>query len=421
MSAKKYLLVVGGPTASGKTDFAVALARYFDTEILSADSRQFYREMSIGTAKPDEATLSTVPHHFVNSLSITESYSAGDFEREALEILDKIYQTKNIAILAGGSGLFIRAVCEGLDEFPEVPPSVRQLVEQWYLEGGLTGLQKRLAAADPDYFAVVDKDNPQRLMRALAVQEASGNPYSSFRRGKSVARTFIPIYIALHRPREVLYERINHRVDQMVEQGLVAEARSLFAQSHLNALQTVGYQELFEHFSGNCSLETAINAIKQHSRNYAKRQMTWFRNQGSWKHFKPEETTLCLAYLEWAMQKEAVLSSQKSATTPALILSQISFSCPTSPLIAAQLVQSRHAACILLPEVQTEASSFLLHECLLRVEGKPTFVCGALPLLPGLHFSSILQDEMPDLFLPFCKNVKSELFSIENKGNYPAS
>ncbi|MBK8490845.1 MAG: tRNA (adenosine(37)-N6)-dimethylallyltransferase MiaA [Saprospirales bacterium] len=301
----KYLIVIAGPTASGKTVAAVNLAKHFQTEVLSADSRQFYREMQIGTAKPTPAEMEGIPHHFIDSLSIFDEYSVGDFEQDALNILEQIYQNHQVAILTGGSGLFIRAVCEGLDRFPEVPAKVRKKVEALYLEKGLEFVQDYLQRVDPVYFQEVDQNNPHRLIRALAVYEASGMPFSHFRKGTKAKRSFIPVYFLLEWDRKTLYQRIDKRVDQMIAQGLEAEARELYPHRTCNPLQTVGYQELFDYFEGKTTLEEAISLIKQHTRNYAKRQLTWFRKHGEWIPFEAEDMEgMKRRFLEMAFLEE---------------------------------------------------------------------------------------------------------------------
>lgn len=295
----KYLIVVGGPTGSGKTAMAIRLAQYFHTEILSADSRQFFQEMSIGTAKASQEELQTVPHHFINSLSVEQAYSVGDFERDALVLLYRLYLEHQVVILAGGSSLYIKALCEGLDEFPVVPDSVRNEVEQLYKNEGIAALQQELAQVDPHYFEQVDQANPQRLIRAISVYRASGHSFSSFRTQQAEPRFFKPIYLWLELPREDLYQRINQRVDQMFSVGLEAEARSLYPLRHLNALQTVGYQELFDYFAGDINREEAIELIKRNSRRYAKRQGTWMRRDGFWKTFSPDQFDAIIHYLQY--------------------------------------------------------------------------------------------------------------------------
>lgn len=297
---KKYLIVVGGPTASGKTAFAIRLARHFGTAVVSADSRQFYREMNIGTAKPTAEELAQAPHYLINSLSIEEEYSVGDFERDALQLLDQLFQQQDVAILAGGSGLYIKALCEGLDEFPEVSTAIRQAVEQEYQKKGLAFLQEEVARNDPDYYEEVDRQNPHRLIRALSVFRASGQPFSSFRKAHNQPRPFTPIYLQLHRPRRELYERINRRVEIMAGEGLLEEARSLYPQRELSALQTVGYQELFAHFDSKLSQEEALVLIQRNTRRYAKRQLTWYRRDGHWKLLRPDDWEFALQYIEAA-------------------------------------------------------------------------------------------------------------------------
>ncbi len=289
--------MIGGPTASGKTAFAIRVAKSFETEILSCDSRQFFREMTIGTAKPTLEERSLVPHHFIDTLSVEEPYSVGDYERDALALLDELYKKHEVLVLVGGSGLYQKALCEGLDDFPAVPASVRTNLEQLYQDSGITALQALLQQCDPDYYATVDLQNPQRLIRAIAVSQVSGKPFSGFRKGEKRERPFIPVYLFLCPEREELYERINQRVLQMVADGLVEEAKSLYPQRQLDALQTVGYQELFDYFDGKTSLDEAIQLIQQHTRNYAKRQMTWARRDGFWKYLRPEDINTCIEAL----------------------------------------------------------------------------------------------------------------------------
>jgi tRNA dimethylallyltransferase len=295
---QKYLIVVAGPTAVGKTSLSIRLARDLGCPILSADSRQFFREMNIGTAKPSPEELQAVPHFFVNSRSIHEHYSVGDFEEEALKVLDEQFRDYNPLLMTGGSGLYIKAVCQGLDKFPEVPLSIRNEIEQEFLEKGLVFLQQRLQQVDPEYFSVVDRQNPHRLIRALSVYRASGKPYSSFRKGNKKIRPFETIYLHLSRDREELYQRINQRVDIMMEEGLLEEVKSLHAYKNLTALQTVGYQELFDFLDGKCSLDEAVEKIKQNSRRYAKRQITWLRKEIPSPVFHPEKPDAILNYLK---------------------------------------------------------------------------------------------------------------------------
>lgn len=280
---QKHLIVIGGATASGKTAFAIRTALHFNTEIISADSRQFYREMNIGTAKPSAEELARVKHHFIGHLSIHDPYSVGDFERDALALLEQLFQQYDRVVMAGGSGLFVKAVCEGLDAFPEVPEAIRAGVMEFFENHGLTALQEELRQSDPVYFAEVDRNNPSRLIRAVSVCRASGRPFSSFRRQVATPRFFEPVYVRMDWPRAELYRRIDQRVDDMMRRGLLGEARALYPFRHLPALQTVGYQELFDYFDQKTNLEEAIRLIRQHTRNYAKRQLTWMRRYGQWE------------------------------------------------------------------------------------------------------------------------------------------
>lgn len=304
----KKLIVIGGATATGKTALAIRLAQHFDTEILSADSRQFYREMSIGTAKPGPAELAAAPHHFIDFLSVAEDYSVGDFERDALELLEHIFEgrederstrtsKKDVAILVGGSGLYIRALCDGLDKFPDISAETKKMVEEGEQRGGLSWLQHELSKRDPVQFLSVDRQNPARLRRALEVCFESGQPYSSFlQQGKKNPRRFQPVYILLDMPRQTLYSRIESRVDEMIAGGLEEEVRRLIPYQYRPPLRTVGYEEFFDFFEGKTNRAEAIDKIKQHSRNYAKRQVTWFSKHGDWKSFSPDQYDEILAY-----------------------------------------------------------------------------------------------------------------------------
>ena len=290
---KKVLLAVVGPTAIGKTALGIQLAKYFDTEILSADSRQFFKEMEIGTAVPSQEELAQVPHHFIQHKSIFDPYSVGDFEKEAIDFLNELFQQKDTVIMVGGSGLYVDAVVNGLDEFPEVDPSIRAELNQELDKNGLSSLQEELKLKDPSYYKIVDLENPHRLIRALEVCRASGKPYSSFLNQPRPKRPFKTLYIGLEAPREVIYERINQRVDLMMEKGLLDEAQQLYPNQKLNALQTVGYKELFEYLDGHCTLESAVSEIKKNTRRFAKRQLTWLRKNNDilWVPYdgKPEK------------------------------------------------------------------------------------------------------------------------------------
>jgi len=303
MSNKNFLIVIGGATATGKTGLSIQLAQNYDAEILSCDSRQFYKEMTIGTAKPTLEELAAAPHHFIDSLSVDQNYNVGDYERDAIPLLDRLFLKKNIAIVVGGSGLFIRALCEGLDEYPTIPEQVKNEVQDLFDTQGLNALQDELKNSDPEYFYKVDQQNPVRLMRALNVIRTSGKTFTSFQNQKKAERNFYPIYINLKIDREKLYEKINLRVDLMLEAGLVEEARALFPKKENNALQTVGYQELMKYFENKISLEEAIELIKRNSRRYAKRQMTWFRKDEHWREFEANESEKIIQYINDTMSK----------------------------------------------------------------------------------------------------------------------
>ncbi len=301
-SGSKYLIVVCGPTAVGKTAVSIQLAQHFQTEILSTDSRQFYIETNAATAKPEPEELAAVPHHFINSLSIHKEYDVGKFEKDAINLLDKLFKSHNIIIVSGGSGLYIKALTEGLDTFPEIPAEKVESLNLELQEKGLEKLIRELAEKDPEYFNEVDRNNPQRIIRALSVIRHTGKSFSSFRSGNAVQRPFKTIFIKLEMERPQLYDRINRRVDLFLEKGLTSEAKLLYPQRHLNALKTVGYTELFDHFDGKYNLEEAIEKIRQHSRNYAKRQETWLRKYIPGKSFPPEDLEGILGCIEGEME-----------------------------------------------------------------------------------------------------------------------
>ncbi|MXV53108.1 tRNA (adenosine(37)-N6)-dimethylallyltransferase MiaA [Pedobacter sp. HMF7647] len=291
------LITVVGPTAVGKTELAIRLAGHFNTEIVSADSRQFYREMEIGTAKPNDTELSQARHHFINSHSIEETVTAGDYETQALSVIDKIFHQNPLAILAGGSGLFINALLNGIDDLPKVPEDIRQQLNSLHLTEGIEPLQEELRTKDPDYYRQVDLQNPQRIIRALEVIRATNKPFSSFQSGEKKQRNFITIKVGLNMPREILYDRINKRVDLMVQNGLVEEARTLLPYKNHYALQTVGYSELFDYFDDKITLDKAIDQIKQNTRRYAKRQITWFRRDTEIAWFEPGDFEKIISYI----------------------------------------------------------------------------------------------------------------------------
>lgn len=283
------LIIVTGPTASGKTAFSIKMAKALNTVILSADSRQFYKEMSIGTAAPTEEELSQVQHYFVHHIGIEDKYDVADYERDALQLLDKLFKKHDTVVMTGGSGLFIDAVCNGIDAMPDVQPDIREKVQKLYDKGGLKALQDEVQRLDPEYFSLVDQQNPRRLQRALEMCYQTGQPFSSFRSGNTVQRDFDIKKYALFWNRQQLIERINKRVDLMMEQGLLQEAKALYPKRHLNALNTVGYKELFSYFDGQCTLAEAIEQIKIHTRQYAKRQMTWLRRDKEYQWIEAEK------------------------------------------------------------------------------------------------------------------------------------
>jgi len=287
----KYLITIIGPTAIGKTALSIKLAKQFNCEIISCDSRQFFKEMTIGTAVPSKEELDSAPHHFIQNKSIFENYTVGDFEREAIDKLDKLYKTNDYAILVGGSGLYVDAILKGFDSFPEIDPSVREDIISSYEKLGIGYLQQELERLDKAYFDTISNENPQtlqnpqRMMRFVEVCIGTGKPYSSFLNRKKNNRNFTPIIIGLEAERHEMYERINLRVDLMIQAGLVQEAKKLYPNKNLNALQTVGYKELFSYFDGDFNLDFAIKEIKKNTRRFAKRQMTWFKRTENAKWF----------------------------------------------------------------------------------------------------------------------------------------
>ena len=279
----KHLIVIVGPTAIGKTAMSIQLAQHYDCEILSCDSRQFYREMTIGTAVPSNEELAAAKHHFIHNRSVTENYTVGDFEKEAIAKLEKLYAEKDFAILVGGSGLYVDAVLKGFDDFPEIAAAIRDLVSNNYKKNGLTYLQEQLQEKDAAYFDKLTIENPQtllnpqRMMRFVEVCLGTGKPYSSFLNQKKNTKSFTPIVIGLEAERNLMYDRINQRVDFMMATGLLKEAKNLLSYKNLNALQTVGYKELFDCIDEKISLPFAVEEIKKNTRRFAKRQLTWFK------------------------------------------------------------------------------------------------------------------------------------------------
>lgn len=298
---QKYLIVLAGPTAVGKTDLAIELALQYETAIISADSRQIYRELNIGTAKPTLQQLQAAPHYMVGTKSVDELYGAGHFASEAAVLLDQLFETRQVVILTGGSGLYINALLEGMDEFEEVPISIRETLNAEFAEKGINWLKEELMKVDPIYAEQADLNNPQRLIRALEVYRHTGQAYSSFRSGKNKEKNYKAINLLINRDRSELYQRINERVDHMMALGLLEEVKSLFEKKQFNALKTVGYSELYQYLENKCSLEYAIDKIKQHTRNYAKRQLTWFRNKGQFKEFNAGDLQAIESYISQEM------------------------------------------------------------------------------------------------------------------------
>ncbi len=270
-----YLITVIGATAIGKTALSIRLAQHFNTEIISCDSRQFYKEMNIGTAVPSTEELAAAPHHFIQNISIFDDYSVGQFEKDALKKLDELFSKNNIVVMVGGSGLYTNAVLEGFDDFPEIDPEIRMKLNNQIKNGELGILQNQLKNLDPESYNTIEIENPHRLIRALEICIGTGKPYSSFKNKDKTKRNFIPIKIGLTADREVMYERINKRVANMLEKGLLEEAKKIYSHKQLNALQTVGYRELFDYFDEKHTLEFAIEEIKKNTRRFAKRQVTW--------------------------------------------------------------------------------------------------------------------------------------------------
>jgi tRNA dimethylallyltransferase len=299
---KPLLVIIGGPTGIGKTATAIKLAKYFNTEIISADSRQFYKELSIGTAVPTREELMQVKHHFIHNLSVKEDYNASQFEFDALRKLDELFAKHRIVIMVGGSGLYIDALCNGIDDLPTIRKEVRDKFEVLFQKEGIEEIRKRVKAIDPDYYKMVDIHNHKRMLKALEVYDMTGKPYSSLLKRTKKERPFDVLKIILDMNRETLYERINIRVDKMIESGLIEESRTMLPYRTKTPLKTVGYKELFEYFDGNMELHEAITKIKNHSRAYARRQLTWFRRYPDAKWFHPDNIKKMIHSIHQALQ-----------------------------------------------------------------------------------------------------------------------
>lgn len=298
MSIKRRLIVVVGPTASGKTDLSIALARHYNAPILSTDSRQVYKGLPIGTAYPSEEQLRSVKHHFIAERELTEDFNCGEYEKQALERLNQLYESNHTVVAVGGSGLYIRALCEGMDSLPEADATLREQLTSRLKSEGVEALADQLHELDPEYYQVVDRSNPARVMRALEVCLTSGQKYSELRKGVRKERDFQIVKIGVAMPREELYDRINRRVEMMIAAGLEAEARAVLPYRHCNSLRTVGYNEMFDYFDGKTTLNEAIELIKRNTRHYAKRQMTWFRRDEQIAWFAPTDYQQIIKYID---------------------------------------------------------------------------------------------------------------------------
>lgn len=294
----KKLIVIAGPTASGKTELAIQLANHLGTEIISCDSRQCFKEMQIGTAKPSEEELLRARHHFISTHSVKELFTAGDFEREGLKLLDDLFQKYDTVVMAGGSGLYVRALCHGLDFFPDLNPLVRENLKNELQDNGLEPLIDELKRVDPEYYQTVDVNNAQRVLRGLEVFRGTGKKISCFRKNQSKNRPFKIVKLGVQLPREELYKRINYRVDVMLEQGLLNEVKALEHLKELNALQTVGYKEFFDYLEGKSTLEEAVELVKRNTRRYAKRQITWFKKEEGLTWLEEPTLDKVLAHLQ---------------------------------------------------------------------------------------------------------------------------
>ena len=294
---EKTLIVITGPTAVGKTALCLEIAKHFDIPIINADSRQIYRELRIGTAQPTKEQMQEVKHYFVGTLGLDDYYSASLFEQQVLECLEQQFLTSDYALLSGGSMMYIDAVCDGIDDIPTIDDETRTLMKQRLADEGLEALVEELRRLDPEYYEIVDRQNPRRVVHALEICTMTGKTYTSFRKREKRQRPFQIIKIGLNRPREELYDRINQRVDQMMADGLLEEAKSLYPLRHLNALNTVGYKELFDHLEGRWPLEEAVERIKGNTRRYARKQLTWYKKDERVKWFHPQETKQIISYI----------------------------------------------------------------------------------------------------------------------------
>jgi len=292
------LIVVLGPTGVGKSAVSIQLAKHYQTEIISADSRQFFNELAIGTAVPSADDLKSVPHHFIQTKSIHDYYNVSEYETEAIQLIDQLFHAKNPLILTGGSMLYVDTICKGIDDIPTVDPVIRDEVIRWYNENGIEALRQRLLELDPEYYHQVDLNNPKRLLHAVEICLMSGKTFTSFRRNKIKERPFRILKIGINQDRKILYERINERVLKMMNDGLLEEAKTVYPYRNLNSLNTVGYKELFTYLDGDCSLDEAVDLIQRNTRKYARKQLTWFRRDQDIKWFEPEQISEIITYID---------------------------------------------------------------------------------------------------------------------------
>jgi len=295
------LIVVLGPTGVGKSDISIQLAKHYHTEIISADSRQFFRELSIGTAVPSPEELKMVPHHFIQNKSIHDYYNVSDYEAEVLQLMTELFAKVNPIILAGGSMLYVDTICNGIDDIPTVDPEIRDEVIRWYETNGIQALRQRLLEIDPEYYLIADLNNPKRLLHAVEIHQMTGMPFTSFRKKTIKERPFRIIKIGINQDRKVLYDRINERVLRMMDLGLLEEAKSVYPYRNLNSLNTVGYKELFLHLDGDLTLDEAVDLIQRNSRKYARKQLTWFRRDQQIKWFEPNQIQEIINYVDQKM------------------------------------------------------------------------------------------------------------------------
>lgn len=309
MKRMNTLIVVLGPTGVGKSDISIQLAKFYHSDIISADSRQIFRELSIGTAVPPVEDLKSIPHHFIQSRSIHDYYNVSEYETEALDRINFLFKTKNPVILTGGSMLYIDTICKGIDDIPTVTPEIRNEVIKWYEENGLEALQNRLLSIDPEYYSIVDLNNAKRILHAVEVFQMTGKTFTSYRKNTVQIRPFHILKIGINQNREILYQRINQRVNRMMDAGLLEEAKSVYPYRNLNSLNTVGYKELFAYLEGKCSLDEAVDLIQRNSRKYARKQLTWFRKDSKIHWFEPDQIQEIIAFteLEFSKQKERMI------------------------------------------------------------------------------------------------------------------